>query len=101
MNDLDRIEELSALDRRFAGFIGAFSNTPDPLVVLAAALTSRAAARGDVCLDLTDPTGLDPATLPSRDEWVAALKRSPAVGRHGQKCPLVLDDHGRLYLYRY
>jgi len=93
--------ELSTLDRRFGEFIGAFSRPADTAVVLAAALTSRAAARGDVCLDLARPAGLEAAEVPSAAEWVAALRRSPAVGRPGEKRPLVLDDHARLYLCRY
>jgi exodeoxyribonuclease V alpha subunit len=107
MNDFDRASEmfeidgLSALDRRFGEFIGAFSNPSDPLVALAAALTSRAAARGDVCLDLTNPLGPDLPAMPPPESWIAALKRSPAIGNPGQKRPLILDDRGRLYLYRY
>lgn len=101
MNDLDRIEGLSHLDRRFGAFIGAFSSPAEAPVVLAAALTSRAAARGDVCLDLARPAGLEPTAVPATADWVAALGRSPAVGRPGEKRPLILDGDGRLYLYRY
>ena len=63
------IDGLSALDRQFGEFIGAFSNPPDPLVALAAALVSRAAARGDVCLDLATAAGPEPG--------MAARTRSP------------------------
>ncbi len=101
MTDLDRIDGLSTLDRRFGAFIGAFSSPADPLVALAAALTSRAAARGDVCLDLAGPEALEPAVVPDLRAWTAALERAPAVGRPGQRRPLILDDRGRLYLYRY
>jgi exodeoxyribonuclease V alpha subunit len=101
MNDLDCMEDLSALDRRFGEFIGAFSTPPDPPVVLAAALTSRAAARGDVCLDLARPAGLGLPAVPPLEDWMTALQRSPAVGTPGEKRPLILDDHARLYLYRY
>ena len=33
--------------------------------------------------------------------WCDALRRSPVVGRPGEYAPLVLDEAGRLYLYRY
>ena len=101
MNDGFGIAGLSALDRHFGRFIGAFSNPPDPLVVLAAALVSRAAARGDVCLELATAGDLEPGMAPDPESWTAALKRSPAIGRPGQKRPLILDEHGRLYLCRY
>ena len=101
MNDGFGIAGLSALDRHFGRFIGTFSNPPDPLVVLAATLVSRAAARGDVCLELAAPGDLEPGMAPAPESWTAALMRSPAIGRPGQKRPLILDEHGRLYLCRY
>jgi exodeoxyribonuclease V alpha subunit len=33
--------------------------------------------------------------------WVETLRKCPAVGRPGEFAPLVLDEAGRLYLYRY
>jgi exodeoxyribonuclease V alpha subunit len=40
-------------------------------------------------------------TAPRLDDWLALLRRSSVVGRPGEFRPLILDDHGRLYLYRY
>jgi len=39
--------------------------------------------------------------MPAADRWIAALRSSPAVGRPGERRPLVLDDANRLYLHRY
>jgi exodeoxyribonuclease V alpha subunit len=78
--------------------------------MLAAALVSAAAGRGDVCLDLnaplsgteTDPLPFDPVTeLPAPSRFCELLAAHPAVAAPGQTAPLVLDDRARLYLFRY
>jgi exodeoxyribonuclease V alpha subunit len=100
----------SALDRHFGRFIAGFQPGGNAAVELAAALLSRAAGNGDVCLDLPLTAGstladarraLPEAVCPALDRWVAALRASPAVGAPGQRRPLILDDRLRLYLYRY
>lgn len=100
----------SPLDRHFGRFMAAFQPGGNAAVELAAALLSRAAGNGDVCLDLSLTAGrtlVDPhrgtpeAVCPALEPWVAALRASPAVGTPGQGRPLILDDHLRLYLYRY
>jgi exodeoxyribonuclease V alpha subunit len=101
MSDVDRTDQLSALDRRFGEFIAGFSPAPDPHVALAAALVSRAAGRGDACLELSDVDAPNGIAVPDAKRWFEALAQSPAVGRPGQKRPLILDGSGRLYLYRY
>jgi exodeoxyribonuclease V alpha subunit len=40
-------------------------------------------------------------SCPAADRWIAALCACPAVGRPGERRPLVLDHGQRLYLYRY
>jgi exodeoxyribonuclease V alpha subunit len=51
---------------------------------------------------LTSPESTTPAARAlSLDEWIARLRGSPVVGRPGEFRPLILDDEGRLYLYRY
>jgi exodeoxyribonuclease V alpha subunit len=101
---------LSRLDLRFGRFIADFQPGGNAPVELAAALLSRAAGSGDVCLDLSliagrplaEPSrGAPEAACPALEPWVAALRASPAVGAPGQIRPLILDDHFRLYLYRY
>jgi exodeoxyribonuclease V alpha subunit len=110
---LDRLEAmrdagvLGDLDLRFTQLLGRIGNGDGPLL-LGAALTSQWTSMGHTCLDLArvagtrlgDAEGLGIAT-PALEDWIAALRSSPAVGRPGDFAPLVLDEAGRLYLYRY
>jgi exodeoxyribonuclease V alpha subunit len=104
----DRIENqpFSALDRHFARFISRFGGAHSEALYAAAALVSRATGNGDVCLDLQAWAGQPVAGLPlpacpPLDSWLAALGAASAVGRPGDRRPLVLDENHRLYLYRY
>lgn len=105
----DRIDSglFSALDLHFARFIGRFGGADTHALLLAAALVSRVTGNGDVCLDLNACAGKPVAgsqvalPCPPADRWTAALRGCPAVGRPGERRPLVLDDGNRLYLYRY
>jgi exodeoxyribonuclease V alpha subunit len=101
---------LREIDIHFAKFISDFSAVKDPDVFLAAALVSHATGTGDICLNLeTAADHLLSSTrdirnsieCPDLDVWLEKLAASPAVGRPGESCPLVLDDKSRLYLYRY
>jgi exodeoxyribonuclease V alpha subunit len=100
----------SRIDIHFARFILDFSNDQDPDIFLAAALVSRATANGDICLDLDSMSetvliekqaGQDPIFYPRVEKWRPKLEAHPTVGKPGQRCPLIIDDHNRLYLYRY
>ena len=100
----------SDIDIHFARFIERFSAGEDPNVFLAAALVSRATGNGDICLNLEAlaetiifdrPDGTDRLRCPPVDRWQENLLASPAVGRPGSTRPLILDNHHRLYLYRY
>jgi exodeoxyribonuclease V alpha subunit len=102
----------SDIDIHFARFIGRFSTNEktEPELSLAAALVSRATGEGDICLNLATlagtvvsekPDGSDRLTCPPLDRWQQNLLANPAVGRPGDACPLILDNSGRLYLYRY
>jgi exodeoxyribonuclease V alpha subunit len=96
----------SALDRHFARFISRFGGADTDALYSAAALVSRATGNGDVCLDLNAWAGQPVAGLPLPvcppvDRWVAALCAASAVGRPGDRRPLVLDESHRLYLHRY
>ena len=126
---LDRWVErgwLRALDRAFVRFLAERQAQPDPLVLLAAALTSHQLGHGHVCLDLNQtlaepdfalslpPEGdplAGPILLPSQllegltvQAWGAALAQSglvaQAAGMPGDDRPLVLSG-SRLYLRRY
>ncbi len=96
----------SALDRHFAALMARLGGGGEPLR-LAAALASRACAEGHVCLDLAAWAGRvldDPRAggrCPELGAWIADLRESPVVGQPGERRPLVLDDRGRLYLFRY
>jgi len=100
----------SDIDIHFARFIMRFSADGDPDIFLGAALASRATANGDICLDLhsVSSTSLfekhdapDTVVCPPLVQWRQKLYSSSAVGKPGDKCPLILDDRSRLYLYRY
>ena len=100
----------SEIDIHFARFILAFSNDPDPDIFLAAALVSRATAGGDICLNLDaaadsvlrkEQAGEVTVICPPTIKWRRKLRAHPTVGHPGQRRPLILDDHNRLYLYRY
>ena len=107
---LTKAEIFSDMDIQFAMFVERFSAGEDPNVFLAAALVSRATGNGDICLNLKTltetvvfeaPNGSDRIICPPLDRWQENLLASPAVGRPGDTCPLILDNSGRLYLYRY
>lgn len=119
---------LRALDKAFVAFLYERDPQSDPLVLLAAALTSHQLGHGHVCLDLFEtlkepdfalslPPEGDVQTgamlLPSQllealdgDAWCKALQASPLVEHAGQSLadaasrPLVLSER-RLYLRRY
>ena len=119
---------LRALDKAFVGFLHELDPQADPLVLLAAALTSHQLGHGHVCLDLFETLNapdfalsLPPEgdlssgvmLLPSQwldgldgAHWCHALAASPLVAlavdgsAAAQSRPLVLSGK-RLYLRRY
>ncbi|MEQ7920645.1 exodeoxyribonuclease V subunit alpha [Xanthomonas sp. WHRI 1810A] len=119
---------LRALDKAFVAFLSELDPQADPLVLLAAALTSHQLGHGHVCLDLYEtlkepdfalslpPEGdaqTGPMLLPSQllvalngAEWCQALADSTLVAQAGDtreaaaSKPLVMSDR-RLYLRRY
>ena len=119
---------LRALDKAFVAFLHERDPQGDPLVLLAAALTSHQLGHGHVCLDLFEtlkepdfalslPPEGDVQTgamlLPSQllealdgEAWCKALQASSLVEHAGQSSadavsrPLVLSER-RLYLRRY
>jgi exodeoxyribonuclease V alpha subunit len=98
-------DQFGDIDRHFGRLIARLSRREDPGLVAAASLASRATGSGDVCVDLAQFAGHAvpgcSITAPALGEWIASLRNSPAVGRPGEFRPLVLDESGRLYLYRY
>jgi len=102
---------LNAIDCRFADLVLSLSSGNAPEVWLGAALASKAVQEGHVCLDLTTASekpfadeegdGAGVCVCPPWEEWRDVLRTSKAVGAPEDFTPLVLDEAGRLYLYRY
>lgn len=90
---LAALPALTPLNVRFAAFVADLDPGAGPELALAAALVSRRVEEGHVCLDLRAD--------PRRTPWEEGLRASRVVGAPGDFTPLVLDDGGRLYLYRY
>lgn len=91
MNDL--APEQSEIDRHFAAFVCRLAGAATGGELhRAALLVSQAVGQGDVCVDLS-------AAGP--EQWWQNLAEFPVVGRPGDYTPLVLDEAGLLYLYRY
>jgi len=110
IKDLRKNNLLREIDIHFAEFIAGFSANQDPEVYLAAALVSHTTGTGDICFNLETTAGhlltgtkdfKKPVKCPDLDIWLEKLYGSPAVGRPGEICPLILDDKNRLYLHRY
>jgi exodeoxyribonuclease V alpha subunit len=101
---------LSALDIHFANFMSRLTGGNIPELSLAAALVSSYTRQGHVCLDLSSvegkgllkgENGIDPVVCPDLNNWCKQLRKTGVVGNPGEYKPLILDDHSRLYLFRY
>lgn len=83
----------------------AGGNQPELLVCTA--LTSRAIADGHTCLPLAampaflDESGRGHDLVKGSDKLQAILLATEVVGRPDKQTPLILDEHGNLYLQRY
>ena len=100
---------LADVDLHFGRLIAELDGGGGPELALAGALASAWTRDGHTCLALPEVAGRDwPRTgagavrLPALDPWIEALDASPIVARpgYGERRPLVLDRHGRLYLER-
>lgn len=96
---------LRPLDAHFADLLLRHAARPSPQLALAAALASRHAGDGHVCLPLTRVAGQAPFEAlpwraPTLADWRDALLGSGVVGEPGASMPLILDAAGRLYLER-
>ncbi|MEJ2158143.1 MAG: hypothetical protein P8X96_22675 [Desulfobacteraceae bacterium] len=89
---------LNSIDRAFAEMIHRIQGENAPWVALAAGLVSRAAADGNVCLDLESivddgipvPDGNGSLFLDiSLERWRRLLNASTAVGNTNEKNPLI------------
>lgn len=91
---------LTDLDLYFARLMCRLGGDSSELA-LAAALVSNRTSNGHVCLDLSVETSQGFFDTPPLDQWLLALRNTRVVGQPGDFCPLILDEMGRLYLYRY
>ncbi len=113
LESLQGKDALNRLDLHFARFVAGFDAQPDTRVALAAALLSHRTGQGDLCIDLRKdadrvwpPNHPSPIRLPPAEDWITALTKANAVAAADWNDdprfrPLVLDDHGRLYLHKY
>lgn len=95
----------SELACQFARYIERVDKANDELVALTAGLLTEAVSQGHVCLNLSQMNGLFHSVrhlLPDEfSQWQTRLKQSKVVGSGGEYRPLIMDDNGLLYLYRY
>jgi exodeoxyribonuclease V alpha subunit len=95
----------SELACQFARYIERVDTTNDELVALTAGLLTEAVSQGHVCLNLSQMNSLFHSVrhlLPEEfSQWQSRLKQSNVVGSGGEYRPLIVDDNGLLYLYRY
>jgi exodeoxyribonuclease V alpha subunit len=96
------------IDRQFSTFICRKAQGEIELLRTVVSLLSQSVGQGSICFDLTEIAGetvrfqgMTDMVLPGLDTLLSLLRSSTAVGQPGDHRPLVLDNEGRLYLYRY
>ena len=98
-----------AIDRQAAAFLCRGVQCADgELSRIVVSLLSQAVGQGSICLALDEIASgtvkageAEEVALPDLAGLRSLLGRLPAVGHPGERRPMVLDDAGRLYLYRY
>ncbi len=97
----------SPLDINFAQLMDQMDGSRCTGLILAAATLSYFTRKGHICIGLgsigeklVEEAGCA-FQLPNSESWIEELSRSKVVGKPGEYKPLILDDSGRLYLYRY
>ncbi len=103
---------LREIDLHFGRFMQELSGGREE-VFIAACLASKATGEGHVCLDLSEVAGKEQLfyirssqryeliRCPELRLWCDILHNSKVAGKPGDYKPLILDEKGRLYLYRY
>jgi exodeoxyribonuclease V alpha subunit len=97
------------IDRQAAAFLCRGVTENAELLRTVVSLLSQAVGQGHVCLDLEEiaeeavriPGEEEALRLPDAASLITALRSLPTLGESGEHRPLILDDAGRLYLYRY
>jgi exodeoxyribonuclease V alpha subunit len=103
---IDYIER--PIDRQIAAFLCRDAKDEPGVLRMVVSLLSQAVGQGHLCLDLEEIAGQtvripgqDDLRLPSAASLLSMVRTLPSAGRPGEHRPLVLDDEGLLYLYRY
>ena len=102
-------DDTGGLDAHLARLLGRLAGRENPLHALSVRLVCRLTSQGHICANLAELAGRplgevgenEPVIAPPFADWCEALRQSPGVGRPGDYAPLILDEAGRLYLYRY
>ncbi|NTW51623.1 MAG: exodeoxyribonuclease V subunit alpha [Chlorobiaceae bacterium] len=96
------------IDRQASDFLCRRASGDIEMLGTVVSLLSQSVGQGSICLDLTEIAGgvvrfqeRSDMVMPERDTLLSMVRSLPSVGRPGEHCPLVLDNEGRLYLYRY
>jgi exodeoxyribonuclease V alpha subunit len=101
--------DTGGLDAHMARLLTRLAGREDPLLALGVRLVCRATSQGDICVSLAGAAGqplgrlgeAEAGVAPPLAAWCEGLRRHAVVGRPGEYAPLILDEAGRLYLYRY
>lgn len=86
----------SELDLHFGRFMERLAGASIPEIAALSALLSARTRDGHVCLNLYETPG-----FPRPKVLLARLKENGVLGAPGEFKPLVADEQGRVYLYRY
>jgi exodeoxyribonuclease V alpha subunit len=97
------------IDRQASAFLCRGAKDDSAVLRTIISLLSQSVGQGHVCLDLEEIAGQpvripgweEPLRLPGIANLLAVLRSLPTLGRPGEHRPLILDDAGRFYLYRY
>ena len=99
---------INDLDYQFTRWLSDKAQHSSPEFQLGACLASAWTSNGNVCINLPFMAGrslfseqASELHTPAYSVWRDALRQSGVVGWPGEMQPLILDERGRLYLYRY
>ena len=97
--------DIRLLDLHLGLFLEKLAGKELPELLLAGTLAGAAVGNGHVCQPLNEVSGLSlqiqSSLIPDPVNWRKTLLSTPVVGQPGETTPLILDEHNRLYLYRY
>ncbi len=109
--DISTLDCFSEIDRQFSKFLVELSGADNEELMIASLLVSSHIGKGDICIDISEMAGKklseiyqetdEEYTLPTFNKWINGIKNTNVAGLPGDYKPLILDEKGRLYLYRY